>query len=307
MRKPISATDRCTLFKAIAANVWDRTKCAHEVDINIPEIGITADVLIDILQFSKNNISNFDVFARHSWNENTYGSDIDIFVETTLDNFRWFALQAKVLKKNNRYDTLRDSSDGVMQWDKLKLLEGVSGCKAYYLLYNGMRQFSFNDTDECNENFDERQFGCSLADVGVIENLANTTSANGRFIRPKFEDIHPHNAQPWRILTCCYHDTQKYKLYKLNEILGSNPELKRLRFEKIESDQPSDGDAKNDKPNDGVSEKDIKINDAEITIVEGNKINQAMLESKWNPSIRIIIKRTDNLIENGGESGLHDV
>ncbi|MFV8356848.1 hypothetical protein ACNQGB_11780 [Flavobacterium sp. XS1P32] len=289
MRKILFATDRCKLFKNIATDVWNRIQLAHDVNVDLPEIGITADILVDILQFSKYHISNFDVYAEKGWKENIYGSDINVFVETNIGQYRWFALQAKILKKNNRYDTLRDSSDLIMQWDKLTLLEGVSGCKGYYLLYNGKYDFSYSGADLCENIFNEEQFGCSLVEPSIIEELAGIKDSNGRYINPKFEDIHPHSAQPWRVLTCCYHDTNNFILYSKNEIIASNPNLKKVDFYK-----------KNEDSNLDLNENE-KTNDKSFKIVEGNKINMACKEANWNPSLSIIVSRTDGLIQSNYE------
>lgn len=285
MRRALFATDRCRLFRNIASDVWSRIIYAHNAGMDLPEIGITAEIIVDILQFAKNRIPNFDVFARPSWDENTYGSDIDVFVETLPGQFRWFALQAKVLKKNNRYDTLRDSSDGIMQWDKLALLEGASGCKAYYLLYNGKERFHYTGFDLCRNPFSDEEFGCSLVETHVIRALANRTSPTGRFIRPTFEDIHPANAQPWRILTCCRHDTKNYILYTRDEILASNPVLSKIEYDKIDTDVEDDEMLTENQQKEAI----------DIPIVENNGIYSAARNANWNPHLRIIINRTDNL------------
>lgn len=289
MRKILFATDRCKLFKNIATDVWNRIQLAHDVNVDLPEIGITADILVDILQFSKYHIANFDVYAEKGWKENIYGSDINVFVETNIGEYRWFALQAKILKKNNRYDTLRDSSDLIMQWDKLTLLEGVSGCKGYYLLYNGKHDFSYSGSDLCKNIFNEEQFGCSLVEPNIIEKLAGIKDSYGRYINPKFEDIHPHSAQPWRVLTCCYLDTNNFILYSKNEIIASNPNLKKVDFY-----------IKNEDGNLDYTE-DEKTNDKSFKMVEGNKINIACKEANWNPSLSIIVNRTDGLIQSNYE------
>ena len=296
MKKAIFATDRCTLFKSLASDIWSKIIHAHEVDMNQPEIGITADILITILHYSKHHLANFDLFARPSWDENTYGSDLDVFVEVRPNLFRWFALQAKVLKKNNRYDTLRDSSDGTMQWEKLSLLEGLTDCKAFYLLYNGKKGFNYIGSDTCQNSFDQEQFGCSLVEPTIIERLANLTTWNGNFIRPTFEDIHPASAQPWRILTCCNQDTENVILYSLDEIIKSNPNLLKVEYE-----QPQNEEAEDNLFDDLIS-KDNKPNSGEeIPIVEGNTINGASREARWNPSFRLIIKTTSNLIKSQTE------
>jgi hypothetical protein len=285
MSKPIEETERCELFEQIAEAIWNRIIRAHDVNVNLKEVGITADILVDIQQYNKKGIPNFDVYSRPSYDEKTYGSDIDIFVETNSNQYRWFALQAKVLKKNNRYDTLRDSSDGIMQWEKLALLEGVSGCKAYYLLYNGNDRYSTLGIDECRRAFSASQFGCSIVEPITIKKFANKKHPSGNFKNPKFEDIHPSHAQPWRILVCCYHDTNDSILYSMDEILESNPNFKKLDFENLEQMEGEENK---------IEDIDSRDNN-ELPIVENNEINAAVREAKWNPTLRIIIKRTDSL------------
>lgn len=282
-KKPIQETERCKLFESIAEMVWKKIVRAHEVNIDLKEVGITADILVEILQYNKLGIPNFDVYAKPGWSENIYGSDIDVFIETESGLYRWFALQAKILKKNNRYDTLRDSSDGIMQWTKLAKIEAAASCKAYYLLYNGKDNFKYSGTDFCENDFVENQYGCSLVEPKYIEEIANKTSQKGNFITPTFEDIHPKDAQPWRILTCCLHDTTENKLYSSREILESNPSLKIVNQDKKIVD-------KEDFNADQFKEKD------KISVISNNSINEAARKAKWNPPLRIIVKRTDNFI-----------
>ena len=285
MRKPIFATDRCLLFEGISREVWNRIILAHDVRTDLPEIGLTADIIVDILQFSKHHLANFDVYAKPGWNENVYGSDIEIFVETKVNEYVMFALQAKVLKKNNRYDTLRDSSDGIMQWDKLSLLEAVSGCKSYYLLYNGKNGFKINLTDQCDNPYNEEQLGCSLVEPTTIKTFATKKSPSGRHINPKFEDIHPDHSQPWRILTCCLHDRNNFKLYSFEEIVQSNPNLKRIDYNQKDLE-------KDETPVENIDKKNISNSDVLIPYVEGNNLNAAFREAKWNADLRIVVART---------------
>lgn len=276
MSKPLDETERCELFEQIAETVWERIIEAHEVNINLNEIGITADILVKIQHYNKKGIPNFDLYAKPSWEENYFGSDIDVFVETRPNKYRWFALQAKILKKNNRYDTLRDTSDEFMQWEKLELLENVSGCKAYYLLYNGKDNYKTSADDYCGRTFSESQFGCSLVEPSDIEKFANKRNAkNTRYKRPRFEDIHPDFAQPWRILTCCYHETRNVELYSIGQIRNSDTNFRKLSID----------------PNEIIIEDEI-INEDEI-----NPINIATEEAKWNPGIRIVVNRTDNFLD----------
>ena len=271
---------RCKLFEDIASKVWKKIIKAHDVNANLPEIGITADILVKILQYNK-GLTNFDVYAKNSWNESMYGSDIDVFVETYKNQYRWFALQAKILKSSNQYDKLRYASGGIFQWDKLTLLEAVSGCKSYYLLYNGRDGYVHNGNDSCDRNFTESQFGCSLVEPMDIKRIANKTKANGSFIKATFEDFHPKFAQPWRILTCCYHDTIGFELYSLEVIKNSNPSFKLITASISDKDIEEDND-------DNETKEDVFMDN-------DNLISIASQNAKWNPGLRLVIHRTDNL------------
>ncbi|WP_040250191.1 hypothetical protein [Psychroserpens mesophilus] len=278
---------RCNLFQNIATEVWKRIIRAHDVGVNLREEGITYDILVDILQFSKYYSGNFDVFAKSGYDENVYGSDMDVFVETSKNQYRWFALQAKILKSNNRYDTLRDgysANNRSYQWDKLKLLEGVSGCKAFYLLYNGKERaqdFDFTETDNCNRPYTEDQLGCSLVSVSIIEKLGlRRNPGNTQFKNPTYEDIHPHNSEPWRTLVCCMLDKAKETLYAREEVESYNSKF--IPIEVVSKEILGEGlqidiDFKSDSEN------------------SNNSISIASKEAGWNPTFKLVINRSDKL------------
>jgi hypothetical protein len=266
-------SDRCKLFKDISERVWHRIDRKHKLKINDKEIGVTNDIIADILEYHETTLRNFDIYARESYLENEYGSDIDIFIETYENKYRWFALQAKLLKKNKRYDTFRDSSDLVMQWDKLNYLENITGCKAYYLLYNGNQNKAYSGKDSCKQDFEETQFGCSLVEPTIIKDLANKRNGRG-FISPHYSDIHPNNAQPWKVLVCCELERHGFELYTKEEINESISDLRLISKLKID-----------DENDDLANDKDIIAN------IENpnNPISNASREAGWNPSIRIVI------------------
>lgn len=287
---------RCNLFKEIAERTWSKISRAHSYNVNVPEIGITNDILVDLLEFSSTAIQNFDVYAKPGYNETEYGSDLDIFIETNPNEYRWIALQAKVLKKyrtNSLYDSLRDGyseANPNYQWDKLKLLEGVSGCQAFYLLYNGLEPNDPNLASvnrglrlkgllskACEENYNYQQLGCSIVNVNTIEKFALRTNGQ-RYVNPSFEDFHPDKADPWHVLVCCYHETNGIALYDHEEIIGSNGPRKPLKslidFYEIEDSKKSTLSEAKEDPN--------------------NLITIAMNKSGWDPVYRLVVHRTDN-------------
>ena len=280
MSLDVKDTQRCKLFEGIAAKVWDDINYHHNVKIDMPEIGITSRIVADILTYRQNFEKNFDVYARKAYDENTFGGDLDIFVETDPNRYRWFALQSKVLKWNKKYDTVRYSGKTFQQWESLKILEQMTGCKGYYLLYNGMNTLHSlkMKTDSCYRMFAEEQFGCSIVKLKDVEKIGNKKYSNGDFITPSYSDIHPIYAQPWRILVCCYLDKseERQKMFSLQEI---------------------EGDCKNYYPaqEDFNLEKDDVLKDI---FDSNNKISIARQEAKWHPDYRIIIKRTDSINKN---------
>jgi len=282
-KKHISQTERCHLLERISNSVWTRMVRAHRVKTDLKEIGITADIISDILNFNLDEVANFEVYAKPGWDEDMYGSDMDFFIETSANQYRWFALQAKILKKNNRYTSLRQTSDGVMQWDKLALLEAISGCKAYYLLYNGRDSFTATAGTDCKGTYLGEQYGCSLVEPMEIERLANIRRGT-RYVNPTFEDIHPNHATPWRMLTCCLHSTQNITLYPKNEILESD--LTFILIDELQLEDELD-----------VHHEEVNFNQRVLPPINNNNpIAVASREAGWNPGLRFIINRTDNFI-----------
>jgi len=273
---------RCILFENIATNVWERIIRAHDVGINLREEGITYDILVDILEFSKYQTGNFQVYAQPGYDEKMYGSDLDIFIETSKNKYRWFALQAKILKSNNRYNTLRDGysvSNPNYQWDKLKKLESVSGCKAFYLLYNGKarsQDYVFTEKDCCERYYTEDQLGCSLVSITVIEKLGLKRNVRStQFVNPTYEDIHPQDSEPWRSLVCCMLNKADDILYEKVDVETYNSRFipievvsKEIQSERLEKNMDSSDD---------------------------NSISIASKESGWNPTFKVIINRSDSL------------
>jgi hypothetical protein len=270
---------RCNLFESIAEDVWKRIVSAHQVGVDLNEPGLTKDIIVEILQYNRFSIPNFDVYARPSYNEATYGSDMDVFIEVSSNRYIWIALQAKILKTNKRYTTLRDSSDGIMQWDKLKLLEAVSGCKSYYLLYNGFEEYRYAGFDACGRRYLEPQFGCSLVEPDVIERLASIRNRRG-YVSPHFNDLHPNDAEPWRILVCCFIDIKDLSLFSIEEIRESN--LDRIE---VTPESPIDNG-----PEAGSQDR-LPDNSAQIS----NRILNGSREAKWNPDLRIVINASNSL------------
>ncbi|RAR46451.1 hypothetical protein [Flavobacterium lacus] len=274
MRVSNPLCNSCFLFHDIAIKVWRDIIYAHMVYIDESEVGLTKKIIVELKHFHKKcNTIGLDVYAKSGYKEEIYGSDIDLFVEISPNQYVWYALQSKVLKLNKTYTTLRDGyspRNRNYQWEKLTLLEGLTGCKSYYLLYNGVEDFDYRGLDFCSISFNESQFGCSLVEPKIIENYALKTDARGHFISPTFDDLHPNHAQPWRVLVCCPKQKSTLTKYKLETILESNKDLGFVKTNSSNDESESNG-------------KDSNMNQKSF-----NKITEGISESKWKPDYRII-------------------
>lgn len=212
----ISATHRCHLFEQIATDVWNKIIHHHATGIEVPETGITNDI-VSLIRSHYYSPVNFGVWANNGKNEGDTGCDIEIYVETTSNSFALFALQAKVLARNGRYKQLRHTNDsGEYQWELLERLKAKIRCHIRYLLYNGVKDYKHSGTD-CAGAFNEDQYGCSLVHVSDIKRLALRKKGK-HFINPMFCDLHPALAAPWRQLTCCYQSEADQDLFSYAQI-----------------------------------------------------------------------------------------
>lgn len=209
----IQSTKRCHLFEEIASHVWAHIIHNHNAGIEVSEIGITNDIA-SIIRNHYTRIPNFRVWSNPGHKESVNGSDIDIFVESSVGSFVWYAFQAKVLKLNGKYSDISGTRGGEYQWDKLNRLSIKAGCRSRYLFYNGVSGFNSSTMDQCKRQFLEPQFGCSIVDVPTVMSIAQNRN-------PSFNDFHPSAAQPWRVIVCCFQKKKGNTFYSIEQVKNS--------------------------------------------------------------------------------------
>lgn len=267
----ILKNNKCDLFQAIAEEVWETVIWKHNAGLDPDEKGIT-DLIIACIRNNYINNNNIGVWANNGFKEDRYGSDIDIFIEVKPNEFIWIAFQAKALKMNNRYNTLRDGANNEYQWIKLERLEQLSGCQVKYLLYNGKKKPLKKYIDSCSNTFLENQFGCSIVELSTIKHLALKKDSNNRYINPTYEDIHPKFSQPWKILTCCPVSSSNLKTYSYDQIKSSS-EL--YTQEVIPKDTPL------------IS----FITGSSFGPGNSNIIRNICEKANWSPDLRIVVRK----------------
>jgi hypothetical protein len=203
-------TNRCNLFQSISQYIWNQLGQMHFFGLDWSELGITDEIIYFIRRYSYLN-KDYSILIQKAKNENIRGNDIDLFIEAQPNKYYWFALQAKVLKQNKSYATFLDGSSKDFhkvivdsQWEKLSKLEKYFKCKAFYLLYNGDLNFSYNGTD-CFGSYNQDQFGCTILETNIVANYYSNQIMipKSRFDHPTFSSFHPTTAYPWRFFTCC--------------------------------------------------------------------------------------------------------
>jgi hypothetical protein len=270
MTYEVKSKRRGKYFKEIASIIWRKIIAAHNVDMDTNEPGITGDIITSIRTKNRFPARTFEVFARPGWREGEYGADLDLFVETADDKFRWFALQAKVLKRDGTYHSLKYGNAENQQWDKLNLLEAESGCQAFYLLYNGVKDFQHDAEDRCGVPFSEEHYGCSLVKVDFIRSIMDGEVEAISPSKVSFADLHPNFAEPWHILSCS-EDFKGLTLYSRGQLVRSNRRMNLQSITHTAESEYTEFITQNSSSNDPISEK---------SRVAG-----------WKPGVRIIVER----------------
>lgn len=208
----------CKLFQYISENVWDTISRNHSRGNYLFEEGITRDRIIgEIQNFIEDQEVSY-IYAQKANNEQVNGGDLEIYLETSRDCYVRIFFQAKIIKENNKYPHLIHVNTNGFQWDLMKRFQKVSGCLPYYLLYNGIKNFKYEGTD-CFGLFDEKQLGCTIAEIHDVKELCETNFANA-----KFDSIHLGEkviGEPWRKIPCCFLGRKEFpdfRSYSVSEI-----------------------------------------------------------------------------------------
>lgn len=262
----------CELFQNISIKVWDTISSNHRRGNYLFEEGITRQLMIASIQdfIEEQKISY--IYAQKASNEHQNGGDLEIYLETSIDNYVRIFLQAKIIKENNQYPHLIHQNGNGYQWDLMEKFQEISGCLPYYVFYNGINGFTHAGLD-CHGPFNEKQFGCTIADVDSVKRICTASPSNANFT-----SIHIGSGaigEPWRKIPCCLLESNKFaahRTYNLNEI-----NIDKAFY-------PIFMDSK-----DNLSNQRFRITE----MPEAEKINSILSENGYKPSGRIILSKTE--------------
>ena len=195
----------CKKMIDISKETWERIEFArNRQGLKIYETTITQNILFDLNKsFTSAEIKIFEAI-----DERTNGNDIELFIKTNV-GYLFFPIQAKIIYANSKYEALEHGN-------KINDLIGYATKKngyPLYLLYNYDRTFTYNKII-CGQTANNKVFGCSIISADyLLNNYAfNRIDRNGnsKWTIPSFFDLHPVNANPLFVLSCCSSDNDNY-------------------------------------------------------------------------------------------------
>ncbi|MBW8243160.1 hypothetical protein K1F50_10140 [Muricauda oceani] len=262
-------TSLCQLFIRISEAVWHKIAAYHNLGIEVPEIGLTADLIYELTNWG-NITGKADCYIRKAFDESVNGNDVELYIKNNMGTYDHYALQAKVLKNDKKYKGLDTGykTSSKYQWDKLYDYAKSNGCLPFYLLYNGNTNITFPYLKKY-WFFDERQFGCSIVEPRVFQYFYKRKTKT-----PTYTQITPKYAYPWTALTCSKSSRHKmasssqqqnYRAKSIGEIKNSLSGYKKV--DSLENENPSS---------------------------ETNLSNELYSYDTWNPIAKIIIDNTDS-------------
>ena len=269
----------CNLFQELSANIWRGISENNANGNELSEDGITKNTIVSSIQRYVKSTKDRRIFAQKAIDEKRRGADLEIYIEIDQDSYLRFIFQAKVLKRDGKYNDVahRNSKYGEMQWDLLQKYSKIAGCQAYYLFYSGVAGFKHSGTD-CFGIYNQEQLGCAIARISHVKHYCKRNNVS----KVPFTAALPFNI-PWRVLPCC-HKVLKSDALNFGHRFYSSADIDMdSSFDEIFGERSSQ-----------------LIGDPELA--EPEILNDRLLDLGWTPSVRIVISISE--IEKKGPSFL---
>ena len=185
----------CNWFKVFACKTWSRIGFTHsKKGLNIYETTLTQDFVFELI----NLFEELDTHKiQESIDETANGNDLEIFIQQEDWNYIYFPCQAKLLYRNNQYETFKHKVGGEYQIDRLIRHANQFGGYPIYLLYNYYKPFTdpyINKIIKNTYDLSIENFGCSITSAFFLRNTFINRGSTTK--KPKFNDIHLDYAHP---------------------------------------------------------------------------------------------------------------
>lgn len=181
-------------FKEFSYYTWSRLELSRRSkSIKTNEVTLTQNLIHNYYLLSRQFDLPIQIFEAN--NESINGNDIEFALETA-NGYVLFPTQAKIIKPNDKYDTISHKVNNKYQIDLLEQYgKGVKGIPLY-LFYNvlnlGLENFENVKSFEEKASMEIQNYGCSVARLSFIKKF----NSEGKWKTPSFWDIHPENGTP---------------------------------------------------------------------------------------------------------------
>lgn len=191
--------------------------------LKINETTITQNLVFDLWQLAA--VSKLPVEMYESKNEKANGNDLEIAVETSK-GFLLFPCQAKIIQKNNRYNTIhhKNKSSSIYQMDMLLNYANQHNGIPIYLFYNYYSNYKRCYQIENEIGFPLDYFGCSVISANYLKETFSAEKENqiAKPAIPSFEDLHPYIASPFHDFIKDVQDMDSNSFLSIMENTGKN-------------------------------------------------------------------------------------
>lgn len=257
---PVLRLSSCWWFALKAMDTWGRIQfvrsfkkgkaAAGRKGLPITEETITENLLYELIEAqSRNNGFVPDVLMYQAEREPKEGNDIDLFVRYPWGTVR-FMVQSKLVYDTLRYQSIKHDNKNGEQIDLLLAASAKLRAVPLYLFYNHVPGHTTIEK-WCNEEWDETQYGCTVANA---RRIANQFYPAGVWTIPSFDDLHSGGqdqqlARPWITLVCCEYNSLTELLARFGDggnVAGIEPQTDWPEFgDEVDLVVPSVGDSEN--------------------------------------------------------------
>jgi hypothetical protein len=188
------------LLERLARATWERIKIGEQLDCSQGEETITD---INLLDMKRAGYPGMRIIKTNKPQESQWGIDWEWWIGSdrgALSNGWWrFAIQAKKIDRQGRYNSLRHKIGRRFQFELLKQYAHKNQCIPLYCLYNFVPRDIHTFWHCCTTPYDQPQMGCTVAPIAAIAEVFRKGASK------KFEAVHKHpTVLPWRCLVGCY-------------------------------------------------------------------------------------------------------
>lgn len=272
-------------FKKYSIDTWNRVQFSRAIEnLKTYEVTLTQNLVYHYFLLSREFELPIKIYEAE--NETINGNDIEFAIETK-QGYVLLPMQAKTIKKDDKYSTINHIVKGKYQIDLLeKYARKVNGIPLY-LFYN-----TLNEPYRLDENFiqsldDELElYGCSICKKEDLERFRK----KHKWEMPKFSDIHPKYGIPLHhLIEVIGKDLQTCRIFNQSDLIeygvkfyGKEEVIESFKGKNL-SPPPSIGYIPNPKAEEGKEVENLSIEYApRYRVIISSDLN-------FNrPSIRII-------------------